>query len=38
MLLKTKDRCRKPVREAGMRMKTKEIFVRSGNVVEKKGS
>jgi hypothetical protein len=38
MLLKTKDRCGKPGGEAGMSMKTKGISVKSGNVVETKGS
>jgi hypothetical protein len=37
MLLKKKDRCGKPGGEAGMSMKTKEIFVNGGNVVETKG-
>jgi hypothetical protein len=34
MLLKTKDRRGKPGAEAGISMKTKEISVDSGNVVE----
>jgi hypothetical protein len=38
MSLKTKDRCGKGWREAGMLLITKEIFAESGNVVEKKGS
>jgi hypothetical protein len=38
MLLKTKDRCGKPGAEAGMSMKTKEIPIRCGNVVETTGS
>jgi hypothetical protein len=37
MLLKTKGRCGKPKGEAGI-SKTKEIFVKSGNVIETKGS
>jgi hypothetical protein len=37
MLLKTKDGCGKLGCETGMSMKTKEILVESGNVVEKKG-
>jgi hypothetical protein len=38
MLLKTKGRCGKPGGEARISMKTKEIFVKSGNVIETKGS
>jgi hypothetical protein len=38
MLLKTKDRCGKPGGGAGMSMKTKEISVQCGDVVETKGS
>jgi hypothetical protein len=38
MLLKTKDRCGRPEAEAGMSMKTKEIFAESWNVIETKGS
>jgi hypothetical protein len=34
ILLKTKDRCGKPGAKAGMSMKTKEISVKSGNVIE----
>jgi hypothetical protein len=34
MLLKTKDRCGKPEGETGMSMKTKEISVQCGNVIE----
>jgi hypothetical protein len=37
MLLKTKDGCGKLRVEAGMYMKTKEIRVECGNVIEKKG-
>jgi hypothetical protein len=37
MLLKTKDGCGKPGGEAVMYMKTKEMRVESGNVIEKKG-
>jgi hypothetical protein len=37
ILLKTKDRCGKPGREAGMSMKTKEISAQRGNVTETKG-
>jgi hypothetical protein len=32
--MKTKDRCGKPGPEAGTSMKTKEISVNSGNVIE----
>ena len=38
MLLKTKERRGKPGAEAGMSMKTNEISVENGNVVETKGS
>jgi hypothetical protein len=38
MLLKTKDRSGEPAAEAGMSMKTNEISVENGNVVETKGS
>jgi hypothetical protein len=34
MLLKTKERRGKPRAEAGMSMKTKEITINSGNVIE----
>jgi hypothetical protein len=34
MLLKTKERRGKPGAEAGMSMKTNEISVKSGNVIE----
>jgi hypothetical protein len=34
ILLKTKDRCGKPGAKAGMSMKTKEMSVKSGNVIE----
>jgi hypothetical protein len=37
MLLKTKDCCGKLCGEAGMSMKTKEMRVESGNVIENKG-
>jgi hypothetical protein len=37
MLLKTKDGCRIPWGEAGMYMKTNEMRVESGNIIEKKG-
>jgi hypothetical protein len=37
MLLKTKDGRGKLCAEAGMYMKTKEMRVESGNVIEKKG-
>jgi hypothetical protein len=38
MLLKTKDRCGKPRSQPGMLLKTKELFVISGNFIEKKGT
>jgi hypothetical protein len=34
ILLKTKDRCGRPGEEAGMSMKTNEISVKSGNIIE----
>jgi hypothetical protein len=37
MLLKTKDRCGKVEREAGMCMKKKAFSLLSGNVIENKG-
>jgi hypothetical protein len=36
MLLKTKDRCGRRRREAGMSLIAKEIISESGNVIEKK--
>ena len=38
MFLKTKDHCGKGGDETGMSMKTQEISVHYGNVVESKGS
>jgi hypothetical protein len=37
MSLKTKERCGKLAGEAGMSMKTNDLALRSGNVIEKKG-
>jgi hypothetical protein len=37
MSLKTKGSCGKTRNEAGMCLKTNELLVKSGNVVEKKG-
>ena len=38
MYMKTKDRCEKLAREAGMSMKTRELSLESENVVENKGT
>jgi hypothetical protein len=37
MSMKTKDRCAKLANEAGMSMKTKDLSVHGGNLVENKG-
>jgi hypothetical protein len=37
MSVKTKERCGKLGKEAGMLLKTKEIASKSGNVIENKG-